>query len=92
MRKTIISTPFLIKTKETISLSIGISAESIGDDGLSNRVKRQIRLYNTVVGKLRFFGKILILGIKGRKRAEETETKFIDAYKEKNGRKPRGNS
>lgn len=69
----------------------GISAEPIGEDGLSARVRRQLRVYNALVGWLRFFGEILIPEIKGRKAAETIEQEYITAYETKNGQKPRAN-
>ena len=69
----------------------GISSNSIEEDGLSRRVRSQVNLFNAIVGVVRFFGKILIKGIKGRKKAEEIENEHIDAYEKKYSRKPRAN-
>lgn len=46
----------------------GISSDPIGKDGLSDRLRRQLGLFNAIVGWARFYGKILIKGIKGRKK------------------------
>lgn len=68
----------------------GISAEPIGEDGLSSRVRRQVRMGNVFVGWLRFFGRILVRNIPGRKHAEEIEQHYIDRYERVHGRPPRG--
>ena len=39
----------------------------------------------------RFFGRIIIFDIPGRKEARKIETKHIKDYEEKKGRKPKGN-
>jgi len=72
-------------------LKFGISADPIDEDGLSERVRSQINLYNTIVGWVRFFGEILITGIQGRKKAEEIEKEYIEAYEQEFGHKPRAN-
>lgn len=72
-------------------LKYGISADPIDDDGLSERVRSQLNLYNAIVGWVRFFAEILITGIQGRKRAEEIEQEYIGEYEQKHGRKPRAN-
>ena len=69
----------------------GISADAIEDDGLSNRVRRQLRIYNALVGWKRFYAVIAVKGIKGRKLAEELETHYIKMYREKHGKNPRNN-
>ena len=69
----------------------GISCEPFGNDGLSDRVRKQLKIFNVLVGWTRFFAKIILRGIKGRKRAEEIENDHIEAYRKKHGRKPRGN-
>ena len=72
-------------------LKYGISADPIDEDGQSERLRSQLRLYNTIVGWIRFFGEILITNIQGRKRAEEVENEYIEVYKKENRRKPRAN-
>lgn len=69
----------------------GISDKPIGKDGLSSRVREQVNMFNLVVGWIRFFGRILIKGIQGRKKARDLEDKHIDDYVEKQGKRPRGN-
>jgi len=69
----------------------GISAEPIGKDNYSYRMRRQVNIGNSFVGWLRFFGRILIKDIAGRKKAEELEDEYIETYKEKHGHVPRGN-
>ncbi len=69
----------------------GISGEPLFPDGSSPRANRQVREYNRVVGMLRFFAKILVIGISGRKRAEKMEDEMVAEYEAKYGRRPRGN-
>ncbi|MEM1121680.1 MAG: hypothetical protein AAGJ18_14610 [Bacteroidota bacterium] len=69
----------------------GISSDQIGIDDLSDRLRRQLNLFNAVVGWARFYGRIILKGIKGRKKAEEIEDDYIKEYEKRNGRKPRAN-
>jgi hypothetical protein len=69
----------------------GICGKPLGTDGSSVRANEQVRLFNRVVGMFRFFATILLTGIPGRKRAEEIENEYIDAYERKHGHKPPGN-
>ena len=69
----------------------GISDKPIDEDGYSSRMREQVDYLNRAVGVLRFFGKILIRGILGRKKANQIEDEHVDAYREKHGRNPRGN-
>lgn len=63
----------------------------MNDDGTSPRANEQVSLFNSVVDWLRFFAKILKTGIPGNKRAREIEDEYLEKYKEKHGRYPRGN-
>ncbi|MCB0551999.1 MAG: hypothetical protein KDD02_00495 [Phaeodactylibacter sp.] len=69
----------------------GISDNPIGKDGLSKRIRIQTSFLNLAVGWVRYFAKILVRNIPGRERAQRIEDEFIDSYREKHGRKPRGN-
>jgi len=69
----------------------GISSDEINEDGLSNRIRKQLNLFNALVGVIRFFAIIILKGIKGRKKAEEIENEYIENYRKENGRKPRAN-
>jgi hypothetical protein len=83
---------YAIYDKEKDNLfKYGISHDPIDADGLSDRVRDQVRFINLAVDWLRFYGKILIANIPGRERAKRIETQFIDAYREKHGSNPRGN-
>ena len=70
----------------------GISAEQIGKDGLSRRIRSQLTLMNTIAGIMRFFARIIIRDIPGRKEARSLEDAHIKAYQQKHGKPPRGNS
>jgi URI fold toxin 2 len=69
----------------------GISHEEIEDDGLSNRPRLQINFLNLGVKWLRFFAKILIINIPGKKEAKRIERQYIRNHKLLHGEKPRGN-
>jgi len=69
----------------------GISDDPMGEDGLSNRVRAQVRFANLAAGFLKFFAKILMFNIPGRAKTEEIEREHIEVYRQKNGQKPSGN-
>jgi hypothetical protein len=69
----------------------GISADPIDEHGLSKRIYEQVWLFNRIVEVTRFFGRILLRNIPGRAKALEIEDVYVDAYVEKNGRRPIGN-
>lgn len=73
------------KEKEEV-FKYGISSDPIDGDGLSRRMRRQLRILNLAAGWIRYFSRILLKGIAGRPRAEEIEDEYIDAFeKEKAG-------
>ena len=69
----------------------GISCESLGTDGLSSRMRKQIALLNRLFEWPRFFGRIIKYDIPSKKIARTLETKCIREYEHKYGRKPKGN-
>jgi hypothetical protein len=69
----------------------GISHDPLDADGLSNRVRLQLSEFNLIAGWERFYARILILDISGRAMALELEAAHIEAFFQKNGRKPPGN-
>lgn len=69
----------------------GISDKPIGKDGYSRRMREQVDYLNRAVGWLRYFAEILIQGIIGNAKARQIEDEYIDAYRKKHGRNPRGN-
>lgn len=69
----------------------GISDDPIGEDGLSYRVRSQLRFANLAAGFIKFFANIILRNIPGRKEAERIEREHIDAYQEEHGKKPPGN-
>ena len=79
--------------QEEETFKYGISSDEIDEegDGLSNRIRRQLNLFNLAAGWLRYFARILIINIPGRKVAEQIEDEFIDSFIDKHGRNPRGN-
>ena len=79
------------KRESLTSSKYGISGGEIGKDGLSSRLRKQLDLGNTFVGWLRFVGRILIKNIPGRAKADEIEKHYIEQYRKRNGRRPRGN-
>ncbi len=77
--------------KEDDVFKYGISDEEIGEDGLSKRPRNQVRFLNLAVNWIRYVAKIILFDIPGKKRAKEIENGYIQKYKKKNGKKPRGN-
>lgn len=69
----------------------GISCDPIGKDGMSKRMRVQVRLANLVDNWPRFFARIIVYEIQGRKEAKRIESEYIQAYKVLTGNKPRGN-
>lgn len=49
--------------KEKDTYKYGISDDPIDEDGLSDRLRYQLNLFNRVVGYIRFIGRILIRNI-----------------------------
>lgn len=70
----------------------GISSGPISKkDGMSKRMRVQLQFANLIDNWARFFTRILIHDIPGRKEAKRIEREHIQAYKEKHGQRPRGN-
>jgi URI fold toxin 2 len=61
----------------------GISCDPIGKDGLSKRVRVQVNFANLIDHWARFFARILIYDITGRKEAKKLESEHIRACKKK---------
>ena len=72
-------------------LKYGISHDPIDEDGLSLRIKVQLRLLNLGANWIRYFARIILKNIPGRRKAKEIEQEHIDEYEKKKGQKPRGN-
>ena len=69
----------------------GISCEPIGRDGMSDRMRKQVNLFNLIDDWERFFAQIIVYDLSGKMEAKLLETEYIRLYELKNGRKPRGN-
>ena len=69
----------------------GISHDPIGEDGYSNRMRTQVDFLNLGVKWLRFFARILLMDIPGKKEAKRIERDHIRKYWEQYGQNPRGN-
>lgn len=70
----------------------GISSGPISErDGMSKRMRVQLRFANLIDNWPRFFTRILVRDISDRKEAKRIETEYIQVYKEKHGQRPRGN-
>ncbi len=70
----------------------GISSKPIDEDDYSSRMREQVDFLNRAVGWFRFFAEVLVRGISGRTKARQLEDEYIEAYREKHGRYPRGNA
>jgi URI fold toxin 2 len=81
-----------IRDKETDDIfKYGISGDPIGSDDLSKRIRNQLTLYNLVAGWKRYHANIIIRDIPDRITALALEEDYIEAYKQKFGRRPIGN-
>lgn len=69
----------------------GISCDPIGLDGISDRMRKQINLFNLIDDWERFFAVIILYDIGEKIEAKLIEMEYIRTYELKNGRKPRGN-
>ena len=69
----------------------GISCKSIDKDGTSSRMREQVNLLNRIDKWSRFYAKILISDIEGRKEAKLLEAQYIQVHEKIYGEKPRGN-
>ena len=69
----------------------GISFKPIGKDGLSDRIREQVNLVNRIDKWQRFFARILILNIPGKREARRLEIEHIQNYIIEHGERPRGN-
>lgn len=69
----------------------GISFKPIGKDGLSERIREQVNLLNRVDKWQRFYARILIFNIPGKREARRLETQYIQNYITQFGERPRGN-
>lgn len=81
----------IIDSVDGDTFKYGISADEIGEDGYSNRMRKQVTLGNLFVGWIRFFARVLVKNISGRKKAKQIEKEYVNDYGQKHGRKPRGN-
>ncbi len=69
----------------------GISCDPIAKDGMSKRMRVQLTFVNLIDKWTRFFARIIVHDIPGRKEAKRIESEHIQAYKDKHGSRPRGN-
>lgn len=69
----------------------GISCKPIGKDGTSSRMREQVNSLNRIDRWLRFFARILMRDIPGKKEAKRIETEHIQEYQKQHGERPRGN-
>jgi hypothetical protein len=76
---------------EDDTFKYGISSDPIGADGLSKRIRKQLNLLNLIDNWERFYAVILVENIEGRVAAKKNESKFIETYRNKKGRNPKGN-
>ena len=82
----------IVDKKDYDTFKYGISSGPISEkDGMSKRMRAQLRIANLIADWARFFTRILIYNIPGREEAKRIESEHIKAYKEKHGRRPRGN-
>ncbi|MCB9291545.1 MAG: hypothetical protein H6559_00200 [Lewinellaceae bacterium] len=66
--------------EENDVLKYGICGKPLNRDGSSPRANEQVSLFNAILGVARFFARILLTNIPGRKKAREIEDEYIEAY------------
>mgnify|MGYP003871236345 CR=1 FL=1 len=81
----------IIDTEEDDVFKYGICGKPLKKDGTSPRANEQVRYVNRAVRWVRYFARILFTGIPGRTKALEMEDELVEAYRQKNGRRPHGN-
>lgn len=69
----------------------GISCKPIRPDGTSSRMREQVNYLNRIDRWKRFYARIILQDIPGKREAQRIETEHIQAYLEKHGHRPRGN-
>lgn len=77
--------------RENDVFKYGICCKQIDEDGTSSRMREQVNALNRIDKWFRFFARILVREIPGKKAARELEKQFIKSYIEKHGERPRGN-
>ncbi|MFK8161516.1 MAG: hypothetical protein AB8H12_03550 [Lewinella sp.] len=71
----------------------GISHDPVEQDGLSKRLRSQLKLHNSTEDVLRYRGRVLIIDIEGREKAYWLEDESIDTFRLKHhGTFPNGNT
>ena len=81
----------IVDKQEDDIYKYGISHDPIDADGLSDRLRDQLDLYNRIAGWSRFYAEILHYEIDGRLAARQIEQTLIRGYKQMHGRRPAGN-
>lgn len=81
----------IFERETTDVLKYGITDDPIEEDGLPRRARTQLRWANLAAGFIKFFVRILLSNIPGRKEAERIEREFIEEHKQQNGHRPPGN-
>lgn len=77
----------IVDKVDDATFKYGISCETIGKDGMSYRMRKQINYLNRLYEWVRFFGKILQKNIPGKKEARRIEREYIDNFEKMHGRK-----
>ncbi len=77
--------------KDNDVFKFGICCKPIDDNGSSSRMREQVNALNRIDKWLRFFARILIRDIPGKREARRLEKQYIQEYFEKTGERPRGN-
>ena len=70
----------------------GICGDPLNADGSSPRANIQVKEFNRAFGWLRFLARVLLAGIPGRREAKRIENEYLEAYREKWGEYPPGNT
>lgn len=81
----------IVDKVDEYTFKYGISDGPIEADGMSGRMREQINFLNLLYEWKRFFGRILLFNIPGKREARRIEKDYIKRYEELHGHKPKGN-
>lgn len=81
----------IINSESNDVFKYGICGKPLNLDGSSPRASFQLKMFSLAAGWIKFFANILLTGIKGREEAKKIESKYIQNYIERYGKRPEGN-
>lgn len=77
--------------KDNDVFKYGICCKPIDRDGTSSRMREQVNALNRIDKWHRFFARIIVRDIPGKREARKQEKDYIQKYINERGERPRGN-